>query len=72
MEATELPITVFYTPAASGGETVADFSGFVVEQGDGVIYPETSVVADLVLSGKAATPGNLAASLAAVAEELQK
>jgi len=124
-EATELPITVFYTPNAK-----VDFAGFVVEQvpecashcfvapprvvvhpldnrtislltmhsltlftlifflfftasslclfhrqrrqGDGLIYPEETVVADLVLSGKRATPSDLKASLASVAEEIQK
>jgi len=66
-EAAELPLTVFYTPNAPH-----NFAGFVVEQGDGVIYPSEAVVADVVLSGARATPADLAATLAAAAEELQK
>jgi hypothetical protein len=37
-----------------------------------VIYPSEAVVADIVLSGKRATPQDLAATLAVAAEELQK
>ena len=43
-----------------------------LQQGDGLIYPAEAVVADLVLSGKRATPSDLKASLASVAEEIQK
>jgi len=65
-EASVLPVTCFVTP---GG---MDFEGFLVEQGDGVIYDESAVVADVVLSGAAASPAKLLASIKTAAEEIQK
>ena len=65
-EANVLPVTAYLVP---GG---ADFAGFVVEQGDGVIYHESAVVADVVLSGASATGTKLWASIAAAAEEIKK
>lgn len=56
-----LPITCF---VSEGG---ADFKGFVVEQGDGVIYSEDDNVVSMVLTGKSASPGTLAAGIAAAA-----
>ena len=64
--ATELPVTVFVCPS------LADFQGFVVEQGDGVIYSEKEVVADVVLSGKAVSPSKILATVTNAAAEMKK
>lgn len=68
-KAKALPITCFVT---SGDKGAQSFEGFVVEQGDGVIYAESDVVADVVLTGTMATPSKLLATIKTVAEELQK
>eukprot|EP00617_Octactis_speculum_P027485 CAMPEP_0185773090 /NCGR_PEP_ID=MMETSP1174-20130828/72285_1 /TAXON_ID=35687 /ORGANISM="Dictyocha speculum, Strain CCMP1381" /LENGTH=197 /DNA_ID=CAMNT_0028459635 /DNA_START=80 /DNA_END=673 /DNA_ORIENTATION=+ len=63
---TALPITCFVT---SSGE---NFSGLVVEQGDGVVYPEDDNVASVVLSGDCATPVALSAGISAAALALEE
>jgi len=63
------PITCFVSKGSKGSGA---FEGFVVEQGDGVIYKEDAVVADVVLTGAMATPEKLHATIKAAAEELQK
>jgi len=67
-DATELAVTCFLTEKGAG-----DFEGFIVEQGDGVVYDESAVVADVVLTGSFATdPAKLWATIKAAAEEIQK
>ena len=65
-EPTPLPITCY---VSEGG---ADFKGFVVEQGDGVVYSEDDNVVSMVLTGKSATPGALAAGIAAAATAIEE
>ena len=38
----------------------------------GVVYDESAVVADIVLSGKAVSPNKLLTSIVAASEEIQK
>ena len=66
-EPTELPVTCYFS-----NNTGSDFEGFVVEGGDGVIYPEEAVVADVVLTGKNLAPSKIWATIAKAAEEIQK
>ena len=66
-EPTELPVTCYFS-----NNTGSDFEGFVVEGGDGVIYPEEAVVADVVLTGKNLAPPKIWATIAKAAEEIQK
>jgi len=67
-DATELPVTCFLTEKGAG-----NFEGFIVEQGDGVVYDESAVVADVVLTGTfAKDPAKLWATIKTAAEEIQK
>jgi hypothetical protein len=42
----------------------------VVEQGDGLIYGEEEIIADVVLTGKSLSPKKIWATIAAAAEEI--
>jgi hypothetical protein len=65
-EAKVLPVTCFVSPKGN------DFEGFIVEQGDGVIYDESAVVSDVVLSGKAFSHEKLLATISSAVEEIKK
>lgn len=62
---TELPVTCYLS-----NQTGTSFEGFVVEQGDGVVYCEEDVIADVVLTGKNLTPKKIWATITAAAEEI--
>jgi hypothetical protein len=62
---TELAVTCYLSD-----QTGTDFEGFVVEQGDGLIYGEEEIIADVVLTGKSLSPKKIWATIAAAAEEI--
>lgn len=62
----ELTVTCYLSD-----QTRTSFEGFVVERGDGIVYGEEEVIADVVLTGKSLTPKKIWATIAAAAEEIQ-